>query len=851
MATNKYRTATQTRRGVRSGLAEHDDFEGLPVRQWRQEWVNIAPTSPAESTQPNDPFANDLPYGMPKDTPLLPPHSQELLHAARSGRLYKRPTPAEEDDPEPDAAETKGDKKDSDVVEKGFMVKTWKQIPRNVEGPAVSHLAKRHKNTVTLPSKATMATHIVGSGLTATRHTVRRIDAAGNPYEQTVTVADGQKVDGEIISTTIVPLQSANSEQLAQQQATPVRRRPPPPKRKAKGPGRGRKKAKLPLPLPSGAAPAGGQHVAAENGVAAVKTEGANSDVSNVAAGSTCFTVADHEQEQAVKIEDNEDSANHDSEMADNSAMQSEDEEGDEGDEAEDEAERGAEEGSADRDVEETQTPEVESRNEQDHDQDVEMEDSESSEVIRPSSIEEPDEPRRSTSEEEYTVPKARFQAPPSLGNLGPPLGATHLVSPRLEGSPLKNVIVQSPTDQSPMVSPHGASGASGLFAAATSFAEIAASIPKESDGAENTAGAAVGLLLVTVSDTALEGATVSDGLTGLGSSEAVDSAMDFSTDADKTAAVQAPDSATVPEPLKTGSLPGEPTVDDAQNPVAASDVGVPEAPDAMQADQQQPPRPPAEGISAQTSLQEPQPTPSVEEAQKQTTINNEEKERKLASTMTDVAVKSEAAVAESEVFERREPPDSPALLPTAAAEDEDDGLNLLGSLERELDRQEGVSRAPSTGSGRSGVEQQETTAAAGTAQKPEAAAAAITSDVATVVSAPADTNVGTGGIEAAVADDAAGADANNVLAEAAAAASPSAADGDVEMADLPPAVDAPPSVTAASASDTAAADGASVAQPVDQKNEDAASEDKGAEAAGGSGVAMEATDMTGGAIPE
>jgi hypothetical protein len=50
------------------------------------------------------------------------------------------------------------------------------------------------------------------------------------------------------------------------------------------------------------------------------------------------------------------------------------------------------------------------------------------------------------------------------------------------------------------------------------------------------------------------------------------------------------------------------------------------------------------------------------------------------------------------------QPPDSPALLPTVVTqdEDEDDGLNLLGSLERELDRQEGVSSA-SAGNGNGG----------------------------------------------------------------------------------------------------------------------------------------------------
>lgn len=245
------------------------------MRQWRQEWVNVASAPPTESSTQNDIWDRELFYGMPKDAPLLPPHSQELLRLARSGRLYKRPATADDDDIENDGLDAKGDKKDSEPGVEGFTVKTWKQMPGNADGPTVSHLAKRHKNTVTLPSKAVLAQI---TGPTATRHKVRRIDAAGNPYEQTVTVADGQKVDGEIISTTIVPLHPNNPELAVQPQATPVRRRPPPPKRKAKGPGRGRKKGRL--PLAAGAAPAPAQQPLPEGGVPAVKTETSGSDVS-------------------------------------------------------------------------------------------------------------------------------------------------------------------------------------------------------------------------------------------------------------------------------------------------------------------------------------------------------------------------------------------------------------------------------------------------------------------------------------------------------------------------------------------------------------------------------------------
>ncbi len=80
----------------------------------------------------------------------------------------------------------------------GIAVDVWRLVPRPDEGPGLSYLATRHKNTVTLSSKAA---ETQTTGPTVTRATVRRIDAAGNPYEQTVTLQEGQVVDGEIIST--------------------------------------------------------------------------------------------------------------------------------------------------------------------------------------------------------------------------------------------------------------------------------------------------------------------------------------------------------------------------------------------------------------------------------------------------------------------------------------------------------------------------------------------------------------------------------------------------------------------------------------------------------------------------
>ncbi|KAI0476113.1 hypothetical protein GGR56DRAFT_455003 [Xylariaceae sp. FL0804] len=322
MAPN-FRTNTQTRRGNRSGYVEHDDFEGLPVRQWRQEWVNVVPPPPPETTQKNDIWAIELPHGMPKDSQLLPAHTQELLRAARSGRLYKRPAPTEEDDADADAAlAEKSDKKEEDPTTKGYQVKVWKQVPRNAEGATISHLAKRRKGTVTLSSDLPAGNTSVS---TVTKATVRRIDAAGNPYTQEVTLQEGQAVEGEIISTTIVAAPNAAAP-LGHTSATttPQRRRPPPPKRKPKGPGRGRKK-KLPLPLPLPA-----RSDAAANGVTrapdGVRFEG-------VPATDT-------------KQDDNEVSKNQDSEMVDDDdGEDGEDdgEEGDDGDEGDDDDGDGAE----------------------------------------------------------------------------------------------------------------------------------------------------------------------------------------------------------------------------------------------------------------------------------------------------------------------------------------------------------------------------------------------------------------------------------------------------------------------------------------------------------------------------
>lgn len=213
---------------------------------------------------------------MPKGSELLPPHSLALLRAARSGALYKRAPPP--DDEDGDAEGLPGDKAEKKVsgFNEGFQVPVWKQVARNAEGPTVSHLAKRHKGTITLPSKM-LATQITGPMVT--KATVKRIDAAGNPYTQEVILTDGQQVDGEIISTSVVaaPEQAGPSSSSA---ATPGRRKPPHAQKKKGRRGRGgRGRGRLPLQTSTRSDTQNGTALGLE-GVSEAKDGGLGPDVS-------------------------------------------------------------------------------------------------------------------------------------------------------------------------------------------------------------------------------------------------------------------------------------------------------------------------------------------------------------------------------------------------------------------------------------------------------------------------------------------------------------------------------------------------------------------------------------------
>ena len=337
--------------------------------------------------------------------------------------------------------------------------------------------------------------------------------------------------------------------------------------------------------------------------------------------------------------------------MADSSQIPSDDDEGDDGDE-------GEEEGDADESIAEGETPGVDNSISQDQDQ--EMADAGASEVIRPSSIEEPGE-GGATNEEDITA-RSRLGsslAPPTLGSLA---------STRLEGSPLKNVMIRSPTE--PPESRSDVPGVDGSFFPSTNVDLVKTEVTsagEEVDAEGNTLSAAL------LSETVVEAEqSVVDAVNET-------TAMDIDIAAEQQQ--QQP-----PESVPSADA----TVEDLE--AALSLPGLrPDAPTSV--------------ITSATS------TMAAAESS-ETTITATESTSALIETSS---VPADATMEEVDVLRDQlsndaaptivepllQPPDSPALLPTATTEDEDDGLNLLGSLERELDRQEEeASRAGSAASG-------------------------------------------------------------------------------------------------------------------------------------------------------
>lgn len=234
------------------GQIEHNVLEGLPINQYREIEVTIGPN--AADSRPVDVNAwPELP--MPRDSHMLPEHSQQLLRAARSGRTIQPPAP-----PEDDENELKDEETEQKQIPVGFTVKKYVKVARHNEAPEPEYLAKRRKG---LPSQ-----YINGQVHAPLRETkVKKLDAEGNVAVYKVLAPEGQAVEGEVAPTDaaieVAPVIAApgtvvegvgvvNAEGIVVAndilQQTPPRRRPPPPKKKKMkhitrpGPGRGRKR---------------------------------------------------------------------------------------------------------------------------------------------------------------------------------------------------------------------------------------------------------------------------------------------------------------------------------------------------------------------------------------------------------------------------------------------------------------------------------------------------------------------------------------------------------------------------------------------------------------------------------
>ncbi|OAL56866.1 hypothetical protein IQ07DRAFT_555189 [Pyrenochaeta sp. DS3sAY3a] len=241
-----FRNRDRSNRSAR-GQIEHNVLEGLPINQYREVEITIGPSSVDNKPVDKDAWP-ELP--MPRDSQMLPEHSQQLLRAARSGRIFKPPAPPEDDN------EMKDEEEENKEVQVGFAVKKYIKVARHLEAPEPEYLAKRRKG---LPSPYTN-----GQVVQPLRETkIKKLDADGNVAVYKVLVPEGQAVEGEVAPTdaaievapaTAVPgtvvegLGVVNAEGVVVAndilQQTPPRRRPPPPKKKMKraGPGRGKKR---------------------------------------------------------------------------------------------------------------------------------------------------------------------------------------------------------------------------------------------------------------------------------------------------------------------------------------------------------------------------------------------------------------------------------------------------------------------------------------------------------------------------------------------------------------------------------------------------------------------------------
>jgi len=269
--TEQFRASRSTRSGPMRGQTDNDTLDGLPIRQWRKQESIIgasgAPNDITEAPSRGVGIWKELP--MPEGSNNYPLWSQQILRAARAGRilksqeivrnLYRKTGGDDEKDVE---AEEGADGVVEDAKRgvkrnaQGFEVKKWSQLSRQQEESFPEYLAPRRSG---LPS-IHLIPAVNPNNMRQTR--VRRLDATNRPIIYEVLIAEGKTIDGEVTETLegddelvvdlapgtlITGLGVANEHGIIVLAEAPAplfgRGRPPPPRRKGKrGPGRGKKK---------------------------------------------------------------------------------------------------------------------------------------------------------------------------------------------------------------------------------------------------------------------------------------------------------------------------------------------------------------------------------------------------------------------------------------------------------------------------------------------------------------------------------------------------------------------------------------------------------------------------------
>ncbi|KAH7119823.1 hypothetical protein B0J11DRAFT_534700 [Dendryphion nanum] len=237
------------------GQVEHNVLDGLPIQQYKEVEFHIGQNTAENKLADKDSLWPEL--SMPRESHLLPEHSQQLLRAARAGRVFKAPAPQEEDRENMDEEEEQKD------IPKGFTVKKWIKVARHLEEPETEYLAKRRKG---LPSQFAATNGNVPVQPPPLRETiVKKLDSEGNVNVYKALVPEGQTIEGEVQPTEAAVIEATpaavvpgtviegvgivNADGVVvvgnAVEQTPARRKPPPPKKKVKkagGPGRGKKK---------------------------------------------------------------------------------------------------------------------------------------------------------------------------------------------------------------------------------------------------------------------------------------------------------------------------------------------------------------------------------------------------------------------------------------------------------------------------------------------------------------------------------------------------------------------------------------------------------------------------------